>query len=124
MGLAKRGIERLSGFRATQPLSGMRCMTSEAFDATQPFAAGWGVETGMTIDLVWAGMRVREVECDLQHRVTGRDLKAQLHRAAQYRDVARALAARELRARLSGGRRPTSVVAPAPSPDGPQDGRA
>lgn len=121
VGLAKRGIERLSGFRATQPLSGMRCMTREAFDATQPFAAGWGVETGMTIDLVWAGMRVREVECDLQHRVTGRDLKAQLHRAAQYRDVARALAARELRARISGGRRPTSVVAPAPRPDGPQD---
>lgn len=124
VGLAKRGIERLSGFRATQPLSGMRCLTREAFDATQPFAAGWGVETGMTIDLVWAGMRVREVECDLQHRVTGRDFKAQLHRAAQYRDVARALAARELRARLSGGRRPTSVVAPAPNPDGPQDGRA
>jgi hypothetical protein len=69
-------------------------------------------------------MRVREVECDLQHRVTGRDLKAQLHRAAQYRDVARALAARELRARISGGRRPTSVVAPVPRPDGPQDERA
>ncbi|SMY12007.1 glycosyltransferase family 2 protein [Brevibacterium jeotgali] len=106
VGLAKRGIERLSGFQATQPLSGMRCMTREAFTATQPFARGWGVETGMTIDLVWAGMRVREVECDLQHRVTGRDLKAQLHRAAQYRDVARALAVRELRGRVSGGRRP------------------
>jgi len=105
VGLAKRGIERLSGFQATQPLSGMRCMTREAFDATQPFAAGWGVETGMTIDLVWAGMRVREVECDLHHRVTGRDLRAQLHRAAQYRDVARALAVRELRGRVSGGRR-------------------
>ncbi|HJG79903.1 MAG TPA: glycosyltransferase family 2 protein [Brevibacterium senegalense] len=121
VGLAKSGIERLSGFRATQPLSGMRCMTREAFDATQPFAAGWGVETGMTIDLVWAGMRVREVECDLQHRVTGRDLKAQLHRAAQYRDVARALAAREVRARLTGGRRRTVEQTPVPRPDGPRD---
>ena len=41
----------------------------------------------MTIDVVNAGLRVEEVECDLHHRVTGRDLKAQLHRAAQYRDV-------------------------------------
>ncbi|RAD59244.1 glycosyltransferase family 2 protein, partial [Burkholderia multivorans] len=64
-----------------------------------PFAAGWGVETAMTIDVVNAGLRVEEVECDLHHRVTGRDLKAQLHRAAQYRDVARALLARRLKGR-------------------------
>ncbi|GAA2096751.1 glycosyltransferase family 2 protein [Brevibacterium salitolerans] len=99
VGLAARGIEAQSGFVATQPLSGMRCLTREAFEATQPFAAGWGVETGMTIDLVRAGMRVQEVECDLHHRVTGRDLRAVLHRAAQYRDVARALAARKLASR-------------------------
>ncbi|WP_051297407.1 glycosyltransferase family 2 protein [Brevibacterium album] len=99
VGLAKKGIERQSGFTATQPLSGMRCLTREAFEATQPFAAGWGVETGMTIDLVRAGLRVEEVECDLHHRVTGRDLRAILHRGAQYRDVARALLVRELRGR-------------------------
>lgn len=94
VGLAKKGIEDLSGFSATQPLSGMRCLTRDAFDAALPFAAGWGVETGMTIDVINAGLRVQEVECDLHHRVTGKDLKAQLHRAAQYRDVARALAVR------------------------------
>lgn len=97
VGLAKKGIKELSGFDATQPLSGMRCLTREAFDAALPFAPGWGVETAMTIDVVTQGLRVREVECDLHHRVTGRDLKAQLHRAAQYRDVARALAVRRLR---------------------------
>lgn len=99
VGLAKRGIAELSGFDATQPLSGMRCLSREAFDAALPFAAGWGVETGMTIDVVNAGLRVEEVECDLHHRVTGRDLRAQLHRAAQYRDVARALLVRRLRAK-------------------------
>lgn len=97
VGLAKKGIRELCGFEATQPLSGMRCLSREAFDAALPFAAGWGVETAMTIDVVNAGLRVREVECDLHHRVTGRDLKAQLHRAAQYRDVARALLVRKLR---------------------------
>ncbi|WP_349829316.1 glycosyltransferase family 2 protein [Brevibacterium litoralis] len=94
VGLAGRGIADLTGFEATQPLSGMRCLTRQAFDAALPFAAGWGVETGMTIDVLQAGLRVEEVECDLQHRVTGRDLKGQLHRAAQYRDVARALTVR------------------------------
>ena len=99
VGLAKKGIAELSGFDATQPLSGMRCLSREAFNAALPFAAGWGVETAMTIDVVNAGMRVEEVECDLHHRVTGKDLKAQMHRAAQYRDVARAIVTRRLRAK-------------------------
>lgn len=94
VGLARDGIRELCGFEATQPLSGMRAMTREAYDAVQPFAAGWGVETAMTIDAVRAGLRVQEVPCELHHRVTGTDWRAQLHRAAQYRDVARALVAR------------------------------
>lgn len=97
VGLSRRGIERLTGFRATQPLSGMRCLTRRAFDAAQPLAARWGVETALTIDIVRAGMRVVEVPVALQHRVSGTDLRGQLHRAAQYRDVWRALAVREAR---------------------------
>ncbi len=92
--LARRGIEQATGWTPTQPLSGMRCLTREAYEAALPLAPGWGVETGLTIDLLRAGLRVQEVPCDLHHRVTGTDLRAQLHRAGQYRDVARALAAR------------------------------
>lgn len=99
VGLAKKGIAELCGFEATQPLSGMRCLSREAFDTALPFAPGWGVETAMTIDVVNAGLRVVEVECDLHHRVTGKNFKAQMHRAAQYRDVARAIVVRRLRAR-------------------------
>lgn len=97
--LARDGIRKATGFVATQPLSGMRCLTREAFEAGRPLAGGWGVEVGLTIDVLRGGYRLLEVPCDLQHRVTGKDLRAQLHRAAQYRDVARALAARRLRAR-------------------------
>ncbi len=95
--LSRRGIERFTGFRATQPLSGMRCLTRAAFDAAQPLAARWGVETALTIDILRAGMRVLEVPVALQHRVSGTDLRGQLHRAAQYRDVWRALAVRGAR---------------------------
>jgi glycosyltransferase involved in cell wall biosynthesis len=97
--LAREGIRKATGFVAAQPLSGMRCLTREAFEAARPLARGWGVEVGLTIDVLRGGYRMQEVPCDLHHRVTGRDLRAQLHRAAQYRDVARALAARRFRAR-------------------------
>ena len=92
--LARRGIVRATGWTPTQPLSGMRCITREAFEAARPLAHGWGVETAMTIDLLTAGYRVVEVACDLQHRVTGADWRGQLHRLRQYRDVARGLAVR------------------------------
>ena len=97
--LARGGIERATGWAPAQPLSGMRCLTPQAFAAARPLARGWGVEVGLTIDLIRQGRRVLEVPCDLHHRVTGGDLRAQLHRARQYRDVWLALAVRRLRHR-------------------------
>ena len=96
VGLARNGIERLTGWTPTQPLSGMRCLTREAFAAASPLAGGWGVEVGLTIDVLGAGLRVVEVPCALQHRVTGSDWRGQMHRARQYRDVGLALARRRV----------------------------
>ncbi|WP_062948555.1 MULTISPECIES: glycosyltransferase [Brachybacterium] len=89
---ARRGILRATGWEATQPLSGTRCITRETWDACQPLAPGWGVETSLTIDALTAGFWVKEVPADLHHRATGNDLRGRLHRAAQLRDVLRALA--------------------------------
>lgn len=99
--LARDGIEDLTGWTATQPLSGMRCLTAEAFEAASPLAPGWGIEVGLTTDVLAAGMRVVEVPCDLQHRVSGSDWRGQLHRAEQYRDVWRALTWRRTRKALT-----------------------
>lgn len=98
--LAKDGIRRAVGFEATQPLCGQRCLSREAYEAALPLAYGFGVETGLTIDVLRAGIRVLEVEADFRHRVTGTDFAAQLHRGRQYRDVAMALAARSVPANL------------------------
>jgi glycosyltransferase involved in cell wall biosynthesis len=95
--LARKGIERLTGRKPAQPLSGMRCLSREAFEAATPLARGWGVEVGLTIDVLGAGLRVLEVPCDLQHRVSGSDWRGQVHRARQYRDVWLALAVRHIR---------------------------
>ena len=95
VGLAERSIRRRTGWAPTQPLSGQRCLTRAAFDAARPLAHGFGVETGMTIDVLAAGFVVREVDTSLSHRVTGADLRSQLHRARQLVDVGRAVAVRE-----------------------------
>ncbi|MEV6867862.1 glycosyltransferase [Streptosporangium subroseum] len=92
--LAREGVQRITGWTPDQPLNGQRCLTRAAFEAARPLARGFGVETGLTIDLLRKGFRVREVQVEMAHRATGTDWKAQLHRARQFRDVARALAAR------------------------------
>ena len=94
VGLSGIGIRRATGWQPAQPLNGQRCLTRAAFEAARPLAHGWGVETGLTIDLLRKGMRVTEVEVELAHRATGNGMRAQLHRAHQLTDVARALAAR------------------------------
>ncbi|GLY26734.1 hypothetical protein Kisp02_00990 [Kineosporia sp. NBRC 101731] len=95
--LARKGIRQATGWTPTQPLSGTRCINRAAFDSALPLAIGWGVETGLTIDVLTAGYRVIEVPCELHHRVTGSDLRGQLHRAGQYRDVGLALLERRTR---------------------------
>jgi glycosyltransferase involved in cell wall biosynthesis len=93
-GFARWAIERRCGLRAEAPISGQRAMTAEAFRSLVPFARGYGMETGMTIDAVRAGYRLREVELDLEHRATGRTLAGFVHRARQLRDIARVYVSR------------------------------
>jgi hypothetical protein len=102
--LARQGIERATGWTPTQPLSGQRCITRELFDAVQPLARGFGVESGLTIDALRRGATVLECPVPIAHRVTGTSWRHQRHRARQYRDVWLALAVRRLR---RPGTRPT-----------------
>jgi glycosyltransferase involved in cell wall biosynthesis len=94
VGLSGSGIMRATGWRPAQPLNGQRCLTRAAFEAARPLAPGFGVETGLTIDLLRRGMRIEEVEVPLGHRATGGDWRSQTHRARQFFDVGRALAVR------------------------------
>ena len=99
-GLSRRAIQRATGWDPKAPLTGQRCLTRAALDAATPQARGWGVETGMTLDLLTHAFAVVEVQCDLRHRASGKDRRGQPHRARQYRDVPIAVRARRLR-RLS-----------------------
>jgi glycosyltransferase involved in cell wall biosynthesis len=88
LGFAHWAIRRLCGAETTAPISGQRAIRVEALRATLPFAKGFGMEIGMTVDAVRAGYRLHEYELDLEHRATGRDLRGFLHRAGQLRDFA------------------------------------
>ena len=71
---ARWAIRSRCGYDAEAPISGQRAMRLEVLRAVLPFAPGYGMEIGMTVDAVRAGYRVAEVELDLEHRATGRTL--------------------------------------------------
>jgi glycosyltransferase involved in cell wall biosynthesis len=91
---ARWSIDRRCGLATKAPLSGQRALRARSLSQVLPFAAGYGMEVGMTIDAVRAGMRVREIELDLSHRASGRTPAGFAHRGRQLLDVARAYAAR------------------------------
>ena len=88
LGFARWAIRRLCGLETEAPISGQRALRVETLRAALPFAKGYGMEIGMTVDAVRAGYRLREYELDLEHRATRRDLRGFLHRAGQLRDFA------------------------------------
>ena len=89
LGFGRWAIRRLCGFQARAPISGQRALRVETLRATLPFAPGFGMEIGMTVDAVRAGYRVGEYELDLEHRATGRTAAGFRHRAVQLCDFAR-----------------------------------
>src|SRR5215211_3871234 len=73
LGFARWAIRHLSGAETEAPISGQRALRADALRATLPFAKGFGMEIGMTVDAVRAGYRLREYELDLEHRATGKN---------------------------------------------------
>lgn len=94
LGFARWAIRRLCGFDAKAPISGQRAMRVEVLRAVLPFARGYGMELGMTVDVVRAGYQVSEYELDLSHRATGRSFRGFLHRGKQLADFVAAYRAR------------------------------
>jgi hypothetical protein len=84
---ARTLIELLSGYHARAPLSGQRWLSQPARRAVFPLAPGFGAETRMTIDAQRAGIEIDELELDLRHRATERDVRGFLHRGRQLLDL-------------------------------------
>lgn len=83
---ARWAIRRRCGLRTQAPISGQRALRARVLKDVLPFARGFGMEIGMTIDAARAGYRVRELELDLAHRATGRTPAGFAHRGRQVLD--------------------------------------
>lgn len=107
-GIAKRAARELirlrTGLEVNEPLSGQRALDMRARAAVFPLAPGFGAETRMTIDAAREGIEVTEIEVDLTHRATGRDLRGFVHRGRQLAHLL--LAAGPLRVNYRGRRVP------------------
>jgi glycosyltransferase involved in cell wall biosynthesis len=94
LAFARWAIRRRCGFDARAPISGQRALSADALQDVLPFADGYGMEIGMTIDAVRAGRRVVELELDLAHRASGRTFAGFIHRGRQLVDFVRVYLAR------------------------------
>jgi glucosyl-3-phosphoglycerate synthase len=88
---ARSAIASRTGHILSEPLSGQRALLAPALDILPGIAPGFGVEVGMTLDLLAAGIKPLEIPLSLTHRPTGRNLRGFAHRARQGIDVVRAL---------------------------------
>jgi glycosyltransferase involved in cell wall biosynthesis len=86
LGFARWAIRRLCGAETEASISGQRAMRVEVLRTALPFATGFGMEIGMTVDAVRAGYRLREYELDLEHRASGRSVAGFRHRGRQLLD--------------------------------------
>lgn len=94
--LATAAIRRATGWESRAPLSEMRCFTRDALNTAMPFANGYGLEVGMTIDMLSAGMSMAELPCSFTH--SGADeTVGYLNRKQRYADVLWTIANRRLR---------------------------
>jgi glycosyltransferase involved in cell wall biosynthesis len=91
---ARWAIRRRCGLTMRAPISGQRALRAGTLEDVLPFAAGFGMEIGMTIDASRAGYRIAEIELDLSHRATGRTLSGFAHRWHQLVDFVRVYFAR------------------------------
>jgi glycosyltransferase involved in cell wall biosynthesis len=94
VGFAHWAIRRRCGLALAAPISGQRALRVSTLARVLPFAHGFGMEIGTTIDAARAGARVGEIELDLHHRATGRTLGGFLHRGRQLADFVRVYFAR------------------------------
>ena len=68
-----------------------RIFKKEVLEKFDEIPFGYGVEVGMTIDILKYGYRIKEVLVNMTHSETGRDLQGFIHRGKQYYHIKKVL---------------------------------
>lgn len=90
-GLAKQSVLDMTGVELDATLSGQRIFKKEVLEKFDEIPFGYGVEVGMTIDILKKGYTIKEVLVNMTHSETGRDLKGFIHRGKQYYHIKKVL---------------------------------
>lgn len=99
--IARRGIKVLTGQRLESVLSGQRAFKKTVLNDVGIRYNGYGIELGMSADILRAGYRVMEVDVAMVHRYSGRDVKGFIHRFHQFIDILMTILAVSLSKRRS-----------------------
>lgn len=89
--LAKESVLETTGKELEATLSGQRLFKKEVLKKFDEIPFGYGVEVGMTIDILRYGYTIKEVLVNMTHSETGRDLKGFVHRGKQYYHIKKVL---------------------------------
>lgn len=88
--VAREGISFLTGYGVQGALSGQRAFRRRVLLKLLPFAPGFGLEVGLTLDLIKYQIPFKTVEVELYHRETLNDWQGFYHRGRQLYDIIKA----------------------------------
>ena len=84
---ADLALKIITGTKMKAPLSGQRAFKRGVIKDLIPFAAGFGLEIGMDIDIIAKNYNYKEVFCNFKHNVTGHSSAGYRHRFKQLCDI-------------------------------------
>lgn len=82
--LAREGVYINTGIKIDTTLSGQRAFKKSVLQEINKVYGGYGIELGMTIDILNEGYNILEVDVNMCHNETGRDLSGFIHRGKQF----------------------------------------
>lgn len=82
--MAREGVFINTGQKIDTALSGQRAFKSEVLKQIDSNYRGYGIELGMIIDILNKGYNIMEIDVNMYHNETGRDLSGFIHRGKQF----------------------------------------
>jgi len=89
--LAAKGLYFLTGQTLTSVLSGQRAFLRNILSSEYFNYNGFGIEFGMTVDMILNKIKILEVDVVMKHCATGRDIQGFIHRYRQFNDILRVI---------------------------------
>lgn len=89
--LAKKGVYLYTKKSIDTTLSGQRVYRKSLVDSMTYIPDRFGIEVAMTVEALRGDTRYEEVEVEMTHAETGRDLRGFIHRGRQFWDILKTL---------------------------------